>query len=419
MPSHVVTLRARERRAPKRVRDEDASDASAASEDDDEDVRPRRRSSRRAPSPSDSDSSAVEIEGTEYRLEHDALVLPTDAAGETKVDAHGALLGGRTYRVAPFTLPMRDDPERLYMLSIDVARACGFRDSAYFFRKNPLLHKIVLSFDEKDHLIAAGRISGQLRARNVTMIAARSVFQQLGARIVQRGRHVTDDYYEADARADPARREGTLVSVPSIDDMLRVERRRDADRERGRRRDASTYTTIDAHGETVVTTFGDGGQSPFERAALWPQRRAALQRANVTEENWALETARSVQALNAELADARRERLVAFRGSGARVPSAPAPPMPAAEPASADLLDMDDRPPWARPPHAADALRDARVRARRAAAAHEPPLGTYEPHTHMAHVAAATQPTRAFCTRTDARGAPGVYAVTLGIGAWP
>ena len=380
MPS-LVTLRSR-RRSEKRARieedsesesrgrdevdDEDEDEEEDEADEDDEDAeeavgtrrtrtrsrsRSRSRRSRASSAESDTmyDGDTAEVDGQEYRIENDALVLNTDPAGEQKVDAQGRLLGGRSYRVAPFSLPMRDDPERLYMLSIDVARASGFRDSAYFFRKNPLLHKIVLTFEEKDHLIATGRISGQLRARNVTMIAARSVFQQLGARIVLRGRHVTDDYYEADARAE-GRREGAVVSVPSIDDIMRVERRRDADRERGRRRDAATYRTVDSQGDTVITTFGDAGQSPFERAAQWPQRRAALQRANITEENWMAEVARSAQALNSELSDARRERLVAF-SSTSNAPAAPAAPSDDTE-----YLNFDDRAPWEKPPHAAETV---------------------------------------------------------------
>ncbi|WFD36206.1 chromatin structure-remodeling complex subunit RSC7 [Malassezia cuniculi] len=405
--------------------DEEADEDEEDEDDEEEEAVPTRRSrtrSRRARASSGEsdtvyDGDTVEIDGRDYRIENDALVLPIDEAGERKIDAQGRLLGGRSYRVSPFTLPMRDDPERLYMLSIDVARASGFRDSAYFFRKNPLLHKIVLTFEEKDHLIATGRISGQLRARNVTMIAARSVFQQLGARIVLRGRHVTDDYYEHEARSE-GKREGALISVPSIEDILRAERRRDADRDRGRRKDAATYRTVDPQGETVITTFGDSGQSPFERAAQWIQRRAALQRANITEENWMAEIARSVQTLNSELAEARRERLVAFSSASN------AAPQPIAAPSDeSEFLDFDDRAPWAKPPHAAEALRRARARARRQAAAREPPVGLYEPHTHTAHVSTDTQPTRSFCSRVDTvpHGVPpakNLYTVEMGIGTW-
>jgi len=194
----------------------------------------------------------VEIEGQVYRIENDGLVLDTDPAGEKKVDKNGRLLGGRTYRIATLSSPQRDTPDRLYMLSIDVARGLGYRDSAYFFRKNPLFHKIFLTPEEKEQLVNDGRLNSTLRTRNVTMVAARSVFQLMGARVVERGRLVTDDYYEAQARAS-GKREGAPVSQPSMQDILRAERRRESDRERerGRRRpDASTHTTVDPQGRS-------------------------------------------------------------------------------------------------------------------------------------------------------------------------
>ena len=287
---------------------------SDVSEDDSdvysEDERPRARRGRRVTprdatseedDAADEDAEVVEVEGREYRIEDDALVLDTDPAGERKVDAAGHLQGGRTYRVPTFTSPERSDPNRLYMLSIDVARVLGFRDSGYFFRKNPLLHKVLLSTEERDALVADGRLSGP--TRNVTMVVARSVFMLMGARIITRGRMVTDDYYEAQARANGCK-EGAPVAMPSIEEILRAERRRESDRERerGRRRpDAATHTTIDPQGEAVVTTFGDAGHSPFERAGPWAQRRALLQRADLTEENWMAEYARSVRAMNAEI----------------------------------------------------------------------------------------------------------------------
>ena len=102
-----------------------------------EDERPRARRGRRVTprdatseedDAADEDAEVVEVEGREYRIEDDALVLDTDPAGERKVDAAGHLQGGRTYRVPTFTSPERSDPNRLYMLSIDVARVLGFRD---------------------------------------------------------------------------------------------------------------------------------------------------------------------------------------------------------------------------------------------------------------------------------------------------
>ncbi|WFD19893.1 chromatin structure-remodeling complex subunit RSC7 [Malassezia caprae] len=300
---------ARPRRSTRARRARSPSTSELSSEDSDTyrvSERPRRRArTSRTPrddTPRDDASEdanvaddVVEIDGQEYRVEDDSLVLGTDDAGEKKIDAQGRLLGGRSYRIATLTSPERSDPERLYMLSIDVARVLGYRDSAYFFRKNPIFYKVFLTQDEKDTLVADGRLNSSLRTRNVSMVTARAVFMQMGARVVARGRMVTDDYYEAQARAD-GKKEGAPVAMPSLDDILRAERRRESDRERerGRRRpDASTYTTIDAQGETVVTTFGDAGHAPFERAESSAQRRALLQRADLSEDNWMAEYARS------------------------------------------------------------------------------------------------------------------------------
>ena len=370
-----------------------------------------------SPAPSAGDGGdTVEVDEREYAVQGDELLLDADEAGDRKVDPQGRLQGGRTYRVPTFASPFRDDPERLYMLAIDVARVAGFRDSAYFFRKHPLLLKLFLGAEEKDHLIDTGHLNAQLRPRNVCIITAHNTFKVLGARVVTRGRHVVDDYYEAAARAE-GRREGALVSAPSIEEIMRAERRRDSDRERerGRRRaDAATYTTVDPQGETVTTTFGDAGHAPFERAGQWAHRRHMLQRADMTEENWMAEFAQSVRAMNSEIGASRRERLIVLptaSSSGAsREPAAPAAgPAPRALRADAaamvpdanDYAELDDRPPWEREralddPGAAAARRRRRLAALRAA---QPPLALYEPHTHVAHVPEPTQPTRAWVSK--------------------
>ncbi|KAJ2330296.1 hypothetical protein GGI00_003779, partial [Coemansia sp. RSA 2681] len=70
-----------------------------------------------------------------------------DASGETKVDANGNLLGGRSYICAVFRSPCRKNRERLYIPAIEVF-----------------------------------------------MYTARSLFKVFGADLVLNGRHVVDDY---------------------------------------------------------------------------------------------------------------------------------------------------------------------------------------------------------------------------------
>ncbi|WFC99966.1 chromatin structure-remodeling complex subunit RSC7 [Malassezia yamatoensis] len=354
------------------------------------------------------DGDTLEIDGEEYRIADDQLTLSTDPDGDKKIDASGRLQGGRTFRVPTFTLPNCSDPHRLYMMSIDVARALGFRDSAYFFRKHPLLHKLGVDSQLKEALAEDARIAAQVRMRNATIVTARSVFQLVGARIITKGRMVLDDYYEADARKE-GHREGALVSMPSIEWILRAERRRESDRERdkGRRRpDAATYTTIDPQGESVLTTFGDAGHSPFERAGQWIQRRQALQRADLTEENWILEYARGVASLNADLAESRRERKTALPNTGVRTPSILSLQDHVAmqeDPEEHLLTDM--RPPWEQSKDSGDAASRAalqaavRLRKYRARREAEPPVGVFEPHTYRMQVAHDTQPLHASWTK--------------------
>lgn len=129
-----------------------------------------------------------------------------------------------------------------------------------------------------------------------------------------------DDYYEKLAR-ESGRTPGELVEVvqetvpvaPRVSERRREAREVERERERTRKRpDAFTYATTDLQGNPAFTTFGDSGESPFERAKAWTTRRANLQRAELNDENWMMEMARSVRGMNRELLAGRVERLKAF-----------------------------------------------------------------------------------------------------------
>uniref|UniRef100_A0A0K3CQB1 FGENESH: predicted gene_10.69 protein n=1 Tax=Rhodotorula toruloides TaxID=5286 RepID=A0A0K3CQB1_RHOTO len=145
--------------------------------------------------------TSINIKGTVYQIRDDEIVLPDDPRGEMKIDSYGNLLGGRRWKVHTFTSPLRPNQNKVYILSIDAARAAGFRDSLYFFRRNPTIHKLTCNQQEKDRLIEIGRLSGNLKSRAVTMVAARNVFKVMGATFVQDGKYVVDDYYEDKAIA--------------------------------------------------------------------------------------------------------------------------------------------------------------------------------------------------------------------------
>lgn len=305
------------------------------SEDEDsEDDRPRPRNSiddeydENAVLPNE--EFKVRVGGQDYTMLGDELQLPDHPAGEQKIDKNGNLLGNRKYKLSPFTSSMRSNPHRVYVLSVDAARACGFRDSLSLFRSDLRLIKISLLQQEKEDLIAAGRLNGQLKGRNVTMLGVRNIYKIFGAKVVKNGRSIVDDYDEDAVRArfeeagrpleslltrgagDAAQGSGTGNAAGAEEKDIRTEaqRKRDADRERDRSKRPPDAVTV--HINNIPTTFGDNGASPFMRSINWPTRRMNQRRADLSEENWMLEMSRNVRGMNAELAENRRERLMKF-----------------------------------------------------------------------------------------------------------
>jgi chromatin structure-remodeling complex protein RSC7 len=142
---------------------------------------------------------AIDKEGTMMDVVNDEVDIPEDPDGETKVDKNGHLLGGREYRVRTFTVMNR--AKRLYMLSTEPARCCGFRDSYLFFTKHPRLYKVIIGEDEKRDLIDREVIPHSYKGRSIGVVTARSVFREFGARIVVGGKRIIDDYNVAEAKA--------------------------------------------------------------------------------------------------------------------------------------------------------------------------------------------------------------------------
>ncbi|CAD6898746.1 unnamed protein product [Tilletia controversa] len=306
---------------------DDADEEGAEVEDGDED----------AATQVDGNVRTVNVDGVVFVQKGDSLVLPSDEAGDTKVDENGRLQDGRVYKFPVFQLPNRADPEKLYVLSIDAARSAGYRDSLYFYRNNKRLNKVTLHMGEKEMLIARGRLSMQLRTRNVTATAVLNVFKTHGARVIKAGRSVTDDYYEAAARAS-GRREGERV-------------RAEGGRERGtgdaeifgggsgpvgggdydagfafgpsntlasirnKRVDSNVHSFPDpSTGQPLLTIFGDAGLSPWVRIEEGPRagqtmRRKMLSNLDIDQDNWMREAAYMVIGMNRELEDGRRERM--------------------------------------------------------------------------------------------------------------
>jgi chromatin structure-remodeling complex protein RSC7 len=125
------------------------------------------------------------VKNIEYVAGDDELIIPEFEKGNTKVDAEGRLLGGREYKLRTFTSATRKNPERVYALTIDAARACGYTDSLAFLRRCPQIVKLSCGEEERQMLIDVGRITGNLKHRMVTMVAMRNVYKLMGARLVQ------------------------------------------------------------------------------------------------------------------------------------------------------------------------------------------------------------------------------------------
>lgn len=123
------------------------------------------------------------INGKVHVIEGDEFVTEEDPKGNTKIDAAGRLLGDRRFKAQTFNLPQRH-PEKMFMLAIDAARTSGFRDSLYYFRRNPLAFKLNATQPEKDYLIEIGKLGPHLRTRSVTLITARSAYKLHGAKML-------------------------------------------------------------------------------------------------------------------------------------------------------------------------------------------------------------------------------------------
>ena len=131
-------------------------------------------------------------EGDEY------IPREHDPDGDRKVSPSGLALDGREYRMRTFYMPNRG--EKVFMLATECARVLGYRDSYLLFNKNRSLYKIIATQAEKDDLIQQEILPYSYRSRQIAIVTARSMFRQFGARVINNGRRVRDDYWEGKAR---------------------------------------------------------------------------------------------------------------------------------------------------------------------------------------------------------------------------
>ncbi|KAF9267932.1 hypothetical protein L218DRAFT_854726 [Marasmius fiardii PR-910] len=261
------------------------------------------------------------IHGEIYVIEGDEFVTPDDSKGDEKVDKWGNLLGGRRFKSNTFILPNRHS-QRQYMLAIDAARTSGFRDSLYYFRRNPLAFKLNATQPEKEYLISEGKLGSHLRTRSVTLVTARSAFKLHGSKMLIDGRWVTDDYYEDKVLAEITERglkAGDLVgelpdpNASSAKDAAAAAmdaRNALANLESDRGGGGSIYR---AGGPTTI--FGGSGWGPYSDGPLNAVRKSVLTRDGVNEENWMFRMAQKVGEATEEWRRCREKAIGKVRES--------------------------------------------------------------------------------------------------------
>ncbi|THV05687.1 hypothetical protein K435DRAFT_646613 [Dendrothele bispora CBS 962.96] len=352
------------------------------------------------------------IRGKPYVIDGDEFVTEDDPKGDEKIDKWGNLLGGRRFKAPTFALPNRH-PQRQYMLAIEAARTSGFRDSLYYFRRNPLAFKLNATQPEKDYLIGEGKLGSTLRTRSVTLITARSAYKLHGSKMVIDGRWVVDDYYEDNVLAEITARglkPGDLVGdvTDPADPALAASKqsKQNALDALGNSSltNASSLANVGGSGGTgssiyrpggPTTIFGGSGYGPFSDGPLNAVRKSLLSRDNVDEDNWMKRMAEKVREADEEWGRTRKEGIkpsggvnpvlggpMATTGMGK---TGTAPPVSGGDAVRAGTAEPNE--PAAKKRKVAFQNVDDKVSPL--------PLGTYEPHSGLVFYRSDTQPTRA------------------------
>ncbi|KAJ3120155.1 hypothetical protein HK100_012916 [Physocladia obscura] len=135
-----------------------------------------------------------------------------DAVGETKITSDGELLDGRKFKCRYFRLARH--PTRYYMLTLDVARSMGFRDSYLLHMKNTHIKRLYASDEDKQVLESMDLLASNFRTRPLGIMSTRSAFKLFGYQIVVRGKPVRDDY-ACEGKAEP---ENWIYPEDAVDD---------------------------------------------------------------------------------------------------------------------------------------------------------------------------------------------------------
>lgn len=127
----------------------------------------------------------------------DYVYIKTSEKGETKVTKNGHLLGGRSYIFSTFTLPGRG--KKLYVLAAEAARTLGVRDAFILCARLKQLCRHSANEEDRKFLESSGILPSKIRNRTIGLVSAKSLFMNLGARVVLSGKRIVDDYWEDEA----------------------------------------------------------------------------------------------------------------------------------------------------------------------------------------------------------------------------
>ncbi|KAI0372528.1 hypothetical protein BV20DRAFT_939758 [Pilatotrama ljubarskyi] len=322
------------------------------------------------------------IQGKIYIMDGDEYVTEDDPKGDTKIDKNGNLLGGRRFKAQTFVLPNRH-PERKYMLAIDAARTSGFRDSLYYFRRNPLALKLNATQWEKEHLIEQGKLGSHLKTRSVTLVTARSAFKLHGAKMLVDGRWVVDDYYEDKALEEitaKGLKPGDLVGelqdpTNAASEVAQLTAGTSGAGGQGGKSDRSGAGLGMYRAGGPTTIFGGSGWGPYSDGPLNAVRKSYLTREGVNEENWMYVAAERTVEATSDWARLRRENLRLAGGIYGDLEGEQ-------EAARAEKRGASEA------PHGESS-------GKRRVQESDLPLGVYEPQTGLVFYRSDTQPTRA------------------------
>ena len=190
------------------------------------------------------------------------------------------------------------------MLAIEAARAAGFRDSLYFFRRNPLIHKLTCSQTEKEALISEGKLQSNLRTRQVTMVTAKSLFKVFGAKVIRNGKFVTDDYYEK-ISLDQGHMPGEYAQVSMYDPELDYGSLAAVNKlvpEKGKLTTGKAlFGAILPTQEKTGTQFGLAGLPPYGVVCNPSARNRVPANVYLTATNWQHEYAKNLSEFNSAI----------------------------------------------------------------------------------------------------------------------